>query len=174
MDSISSRVAETVRKEVALCGSDYYVVTDCDVELCSPSHLLLDVYKAMLVRFTGAVCVGPMLRIDDLPSNDYVDEQKRLHVLQFWHKTPKQFVFDGLSVDYQDSPIDTTFAMYRSSFNFRRLNMGVRVYSPFSARHLDWYLDPSSPDEERLYYMANCNPDVSTATKHLKQWGFVK
>ena len=176
MDSISKLVKLTINKELKLSESDYYIVTDCDIELCDSviQGDMIGFYKFLLDKFPGAKCVGPMLRIDDLPVNEYVNEQKKWHILQFWHKTPEMIKWRDEYYDYQKAFIDTTFAMYRKNFEFHRLNEGIRTYFPFWARHLDWYINPESPNEERIYYMNNCSNKVSTSTRHYKEWGFIK
>src|SRR2546423_1829035 len=65
------------------------------------------------------------------------------HYYQFWSKTPQEITWRDGVIQYQRAPIDTTFGMYRKGFTFRRQNPGLRVYAPYWARHLDWYIDPS-------------------------------
>jgi len=53
------------------------------------------------------------------------------------------------------APIDTTFAIHRGGQPFRRLKKGVRVYHPYEARHLDWYIAPEVSNAYRLASSSN-------------------
>jgi hypothetical protein len=44
-----------------------YIVTDCDIELDGVNDDLIEVFSSLLVRYREAECVGPMLRIADIP-----------------------------------------------------------------------------------------------------------
>lgn len=148
---------------------EHYIVTDPDIELEEPSPALLEYYKAVLMAFSGANCVGPMLRIDDLPECfHFRDQMIESHNIQFWGPQHKTMRFRNVLV--QPAPIDTTFAMYRRSFRFHRLNMGIRVRAPYQARHLDWYLDTLNPTEEQQYYFDHAS-NVSTMKMHVAKGG---
>ena len=56
--------------------------------------------------------------------------------------------------------VDTTFALHRAGEAFRRLKSGLRVYEPFEARHLDWYLG-GEPSAEARGYARSSSPEVS-------------
>ncbi|WP_292235275.1 polysaccharide pyruvyl transferase family protein [Mesorhizobium sp.] len=117
-----------------------YVVTDCDVSLSEAASDILVVFNALLDNFRHAACVGPMLKIHDIPSS-YVLRNHALnrHIDQFWHREPLWFSHNGAKIAYQHAMIDTTFALYRAGERFRRLQHGIRVYYPYEAGHLDWY-----------------------------------
>jgi hypothetical protein len=151
-------------KNRALSG--YYVVTDPDIALDPlPATLfrrhcdILQFCGFLLDKFPSIEVAGPMLRIDDLP--DYYPLKQSvlsIHNKRFWSKRQTPFHWRGIPTAYQRAPIDTTFGVYRRGFKFKRLCQGVRVYSPFSARHLDWYLDPARLTEDQQYYMRNASP----------------
>lgn len=121
-----------------------YVVTDCDVDMASALPDALRVYEALLKRFPSAQCVGPMLRIRDVPTSyPLYNEVMNRHIAQFWSKTPEWVDLPMGRVAYIPAHIDTTFALHRAGEPFRRLKFGIRVYEPYEAQHLDWYLTPS-------------------------------
>jgi len=145
--------------------SGFYVVTDPDVALHTPSAKslrhgcdILQFCSYLLDKFPSIDVAGPMLRIDDLPDH-YPHKQSvlNIHHKNFWSKEPTPLKWRGISTAYQRAPIDTTFGVYRKGFRFKRLCQGVRVYAPFSARHLDWYIDPANLTDDQLYYMQHAS-----------------
>ncbi|RVU03275.1 hypothetical protein EOE18_16820 [Novosphingobium umbonatum] len=138
-----------------------YVVSDCDVDIAVAEADVLQVYAGLLNRFRKAECVGPMLRIRDIPKT-YPLRNRALnrHIEQFWKNEPILDEQDGRSFAYQEAPIDTTFAMHRAGESFRRMKSGVRIYEPFEALHLDWYPQIVEGDEDEVY-SATSHPDIS-------------
>lgn len=136
------------------CTSDYYIVTDPDIELLDVNSDMLEFYIHLLNTYPDIKVVGPMLQIDDLPDH-YPLKQKviKSHTQQFWHKTPESIKYQEETYNIQRCYIDTTFGMYRKSFNFKRYNKGIRTYKPYSARHLDWYIDPKNLSNDQIYYL---------------------
>lgn len=138
-----------------------YVVSDCDVDIAVAASDVLRVYAGLLNRFRQAECVGPMLRVRDIPlfyplRNHVLNR----HIDQFWKHEPILSAQDGRPFAYQHALIDTTFAMHRAGEAFRRLKSGVRVYEPFEALHLDWYLAADKgPDD--LVYAKTSHPGIS-------------
>jgi len=94
--------------------------------------------------------VGPSLRIDNLPDHYPLKKKVIKHENQFWkkkrlHKKP---------VKFYKVHIDTTFAMYRGDHVKKNdATMGARLCPPFTALHLDWYLDPDNLTEDQVYYL---------------------
>ncbi|MGC1496350.1 MAG: hypothetical protein WA790_11120 [Sulfitobacter sp.] len=107
----------------------------------------LDVYQELLNIFPQAECVGPMLSISDIP-NDYplFNRVMNRHISQFWDKIPLWIETLQGEIAYQYAAIDTTFAVHRAGSHFRRMKAGIRVYEPYEAKHLDWYLTGISGD----------------------------
>jgi len=165
---ISESVRETITKWFAetKSNSKYYIVSDPDIELENPSPELLDYYKELLDK-SGVTVVGPMLRIDDLPEH-YTLKKEMIQAQegQFWTKPRKKFK----DVETVHCGIDTTFGLYKSSFQFRRLNHGYRVFEPYMARHLDWYLDTKNLSDEEKYYKDHAT-SLSTNSQHIKDGG---
>jgi glycosyltransferase involved in cell wall biosynthesis len=118
-----------------------YAVTDCDVDLSTASPCALAVYLALLRSHPEAECVGPMLTVADIQrSYPLFNRVMNIHIDHFWKHNPLWTNAAGQKVAYLPAPIDTTFAIHRAGEPFRRLKNGIRVYAPFEARHLDWYL----------------------------------
>jgi hypothetical protein len=132
-----------------------YVVSDCDVDLSIADPRALDLYDELLNRFRRAECVGPMLRIRDIPpSYPLFNRAMNDNIEQFWQHFPETVDTSLGQVAFIPATIDTTFALHRAGEHFRRLKSGLRVYEPYEARHLEWclaaadeyaYTDTSSP-----------------------------
>ena len=136
-------VDATVRRHFERAKNSPYIVSDCDIDIGVADPSALDVYLEMLDLFPDAQCVGPMLRIRDVPETYplYTHMMNR-HIEQFWRHQP-EFVETASygRVAYLRSQIDTTLALHRAGEPFRRLKTGLRLYEPFEALHLDWYND---------------------------------
>lgn len=116
-----------------------YIVTDCDVDLSIAATNAIDVYDELLNRFTGVQCVGPMLRIRDIPKTyPLFNKVMNSHIQQFWHREPEWIETSFGPVASIECDIDTTFALHRANEPFHRLKKARRVYHPFEAEHLDW------------------------------------
>ena len=134
-----------------------YVVTDCDIDLSAARPDALEVYHELLDQFPDAACVGPMLRIADIPpAYQLFNHVMNRHIEQFWQKQPEWTETRCGPCAFIRAPIDTTFAVHRDGSRFRRLKKGLRVYHPFEARHLDWY-----PDEGQQAYRQSSSAAIS-------------
>ena len=109
------------------------------------------------MKDTGAVSVGPMLRIDDIP--DYYPRKKLAiwsHTRQFWDPSIQkyQISFNGNVYLFIVCKTDTTFQLC----SFKNIPTcfphedSIRFFSPYSARHLDWYIDPNNLTPCQKYY----------------------
>ncbi len=146
-----NEVNDSVRAYFERAGRETrYIVTDSDIDLSIAGIDAIEVYSALLDRFPRAECVGPMLRIRDIPA-DYAlyNHVMNRHIAQFWRRTPKRAVIPQGTVAYIKAQIDTSFALHRAGQPFHRLKQGLRVYEPYEALHLDWY--PGDADEDRNY-----------------------
>jgi len=127
-----------------------YVVTDCDIDLSVAQPDVLQLYQELLERFPAAECVGPMLRIADVPRRyTLFGEAMARHIDQFWQHEPKWAQTSLGRVAVLPSVIDTSLAVHRGGSAFRRLKAGLRVYHPYEARHLDWYPQRDATDVYR-------------------------
>jgi hypothetical protein len=141
---------------------DYYAVTDSDISLELAPSYTLDVYTHCLEAFPKSEIVGPMLKITDIPEGYPAREWAwKRHVDQFWHKSPEKFEFRGSDVYYQFAPIDTTFGVLRAKSIYRRLLSGIRVYHPYEALHLDWYITQANITEDQINYLKTSNPNIA-------------
>lgn len=141
---------------------DYYIVTDPDISLEATDPDAIALYIYFLEQFPTVDIVGPMLRIIDIPK-DYPAREwcwKR-HADQFWRKIPETIEWKNKKIHYQYALIDTTFGLVRSTTPYKRLLNGVRVYKPYEALHLDWYLTESNLTEDQRLYMEKSNPNVA-------------
>lgn len=144
--------------------ASYYVVTDPDIELDStPDGDNLEVYAELLDKNyrTGIKMVGPMLRIDDIPDTYAKKETATGRHNFFWWKEKKIAQIQGKEVTYNFSPIDTTFALQKANEPFNRHQKGIRVYAPYTAKHLDWYIDLASPTPDHKWYRDHCHKGVA-------------
>jgi hypothetical protein len=137
-----------------------YVVTDCDVDISVTSDDAMDVYDCLLDRFPKVGCVGPMLKISDIPpSYPLYNRVMNKQIEKFWSMSPEWTVIRGRKIAYQVSRIDTTFALHRAGSKLKRPKPGIRVYHPYEALHLDWYILGSEQDSY-----------ASQSSKHISHW----
>lgn len=124
-----------------------YVVTDCDIDLRIADPEALDVYDELLDRFRNVDCVGPMLRIRDIPQ-DYLlyNHVMNRQIEQFWSRLPSCVQTSRGLAAYLECTIDTTFALHRAGERFQRLKRALRVYEPYEALHLGWYRSDIASD----------------------------
>lgn len=120
-----------------------YIVSDCDIDLNDSAPRSIDIYHELLNMFPDVQCVGPMLRIQDVPRTyTLFNHMMNRHIEQFWKRRPLWVETSVGRTAYIDAPIDTTLALHRAGQPFSRLKRGLRVYAPYDARHLDWYINP--------------------------------
>lgn len=128
---------------------NYFVYTDSDVvpvEEC-PEDFMKYFLTQLRKRF-WVTKVGFSLKIDDLPECYDKKQQVIDWECQFFEKK--------IGNDYY-APIDTTFALHKpyaliSTRGFFRM---IRTGAPYEARHMPWYNDSQTLNEEEKYYIAN-------------------
>jgi len=141
------------------CPSNY-VVTDCDVDMSISRTDALDVYEEILTLCPSVQCVGPMLRIRDIPKNyPLFAHAMNRHIEQFWHRSPDWIHTRHGPIATIECLIDTTFALHRADAPFSRQKIARRVYHPYEAKHLDWYLDPATYGQPP--YFLSSSSDIS-------------
>lgn len=140
-----------------------YVVTDPDIALDNTNGNILEVYAYLLEILPEDYIVGPMLRIDDLPNHYPLKEEVRFGGWEaFYHSRKVNIIqYKDKVVKFVLVKIDTTFAMNRAGTHWRRHRMAARVFSPYSARHLEWYLDPKDLTPDQRYYMEHASRKIS-------------
>lgn len=136
---------------------EYCIITDPDIELYNVRGDILEVYVHALNE-TKSISVGPMLKIDDIP--EYYPKKNwaiRSHSIQFWNKPRQQLLFKENIFEYINCLTDTTFQLF-SVKNIPKTfpyNDAIRFLHPYSARHLDWYIDPNNLTPCQKYYRNN-------------------
>lgn len=123
---------------------------------------ILNVYSHFLKTLPKINVVGSMLRVDDIPRHYY--NRKRL--MTTYSQTLKSKKINSIqykdeSINFIYAPIDSTFGMSRAGTQWVRLKGGIRVMSPYSARHLDWYLDLKNPTQDQRYYIENASKNIA-------------
>jgi hypothetical protein len=141
----------------------YYLLTDSDIALDKVDSDIIDVF-IFLMNKTNVGCVGTSLRIDDIP--DYYPACLKKFMLkrhrEFWDSNNiKQIDYNGKTVKYIKAPIATTFALYRANLDDKMVGFqhitknAIRTFKPYSARHLDWYINPENLKEDQKFYLNN-------------------
>jgi glycosyltransferase involved in cell wall biosynthesis len=148
-------------------GIKYYVVTDPDI--CFHKYTpgdVLEFYQELLNK-ENVECVAPMLDIHDIPEHyPFKNVVHKVHSKDFWSKKTKKIKYKGSIIEYQYCQHDTTFALYHYNFMFQPSRNAIRVREPYTAKHLDWYIDPNNMPEDQKYYIDNSD-------KHggISHWG---
>jgi hypothetical protein len=148
-----------------------YVVTDPDIVLDNVDGDVLEVYAYLLKRLHKITVVGPMLRIDDIPDCYPLKEKVISRSLESCYHLKKTLTipYEDKDIKYKIAFIDTTFGMRRAGENFWRHRWGVRVLSPYGARHLEWYIDPKNLTEDQKYYITHASRRIATWTNVLRR-----
>ena len=81
-----------------------------------------------------------MLRVRDIPREYPLFTGSSIGTSGFGGGSPDWAETSAGRTAIVPAPIDTTFALHREGMPFRRLKQGIRVYCPYEARHLDWYV----------------------------------
>ena len=143
-------------------------MTDPDIYLDNVNGNILEVYAHLLKTMSQINVVGPMLRIDDIPKHYPLRERlltKSRH-RKFHSAKVHATNYKGGQIRYIFAKIDTTFGMYREGSQWHRLQNGIRVFAPYSAKHLDWYIDPKNMTEDQEYYKRRASKNA-----HWSKWG---
>ena len=155
-----NKVDITIQKFFENRTKTNYVVTDNDIDIEDVDCTFYSVLNELLLSHDNVDVVGPMLKINDVPFvYPLYNHVMNLHINQFWHKMPviKKSSTYG-EVAFQFATIDTTFGLHKAGTSFRRLKRGLRLYSPYEARHLDWYVNTYRELGKNESYATNsCN-----------------
>ena len=143
---------------------EYVVITDPDIELYNVNGDIIEFYIYLLNKLKKN-SVGPMLKIDDIP-DEYWNKQQAIsgHSLQFWNKPPNKIQFKNNIYEYIYCDTDTTFQLFSSkniptSFPYGNC---IRTLDPYSAKHLDWYIDANN--------LTPCQLFCSNNTTKISHW----
>ena len=148
-------VLQSIRHYVGMYPEcEHVVMTDPDIELFQVNPDILELYVYMLQTLKKQ-SVGPMLKIDDIPDTYYNREAAITgHSKQFWNLPQKSVDFRGQSFKYVECSTDTTFQLFSAKkipASFPHSN-SARTLHPYSARHLDWYVNANSITPCQLMY----------------------
>ena len=143
----------------------HYVVTDPDIAFHkdTPGDILefyIHLMKTEMERgYKNLVCVAPMLDIDDIPDcYPYKSLAIGIHSKDFWSLKQNSITFKDKSFHYIYCQNDTSFALYKRSTLWKKATASaIRVKPPYSAKHLDWYIDPEKMPDDQKYYIHNSN-----------------
>jgi pyruvyltransferase len=134
---------------------EYIVMTDPDIELYNVNSDILEFYIHLL-KTLNKTSVGPMLEINDIP-DEYYNKKIAIagHTKQFWNKPRKKIKFKNKEYEYINCNTDTTFQIFRAKKMPKTFPHGnsVRTLSPYSAKHLDWYVYPNNITPCQLFYL---------------------
>lgn len=138
---------------------EYLVYSDSDLELNTLMPLdFLEIMKSKLLKYDEGK-IGLALRIDDVPTNCYkncfsgsIDWEK-----QFWTDQVEKNVYRAM--------VDTTFCLMRHPFNNDL--KALRIAGNFTARHLPWYQEYSSLNEEERYFVENASSESNFRNGYL-------
>lgn len=175
--SIYETLAQSIDRWYVDNDSPYFVITDPDIELLGPPDLL-DCYIHILEE-KGFDAVGPELLIDDIPDHYPLKEfVQKDHGWAFWSQKPVPTIqFNGQEVRYTDRwpdgnhmVIASTFAVYRKGFRVQHDKPCARVYPPYAARHLDWYINPADMPDDFRYYLWNAKGFGRYTLRELLRW----
>ena len=159
---LNSQVGHNIQDYFKGHPASNYVVTDPDIALDNADGDILDVYSYLLDVLPEISTAGPMLRIDDIP--DHYHNKKRvqtLHFRNFWSREINNIEYKNKVIEYINGNIDTTFGMNRAGTHWKRLRKGIRTMPPYSARHLDWYLDPRHLTPDQKHYVKHASKAVA-------------
>jgi hypothetical protein len=140
-------------------GSEFYVVSDPDLDLTGVPPDVLLVMAAGLREYPDRIKCGLSLEINDLPPTE-VGRAAAEWERQFWRTRLDDF--------WWNAPVDTTFAMYRANFHDtrQRLSPAMRSDRPYTAKHLPWYMTDSLTAETR-HYLQRCGKNWSFWAKRI-------
>lgn len=144
----------------------YFVVTDPDTPLDNCKHRNTFVaWRKILEEKQRANVVGAMLRINDIKSTYKLRDKvyrKHLPIL----RQPRHIVRGVACVQW---PVDTSIGMYRVRDGFRGrghpTRPGIRTLAPYTASHLDWYLNLNKVTPDHRVYQQRAVRNISHWSK---------
>lgn len=139
-----------------------YVVTDPDILLDNVEGDFLEVLAYLLKAFPQYAITGPIPRVDDIP--DYYPYKEKIiadYQRLFNPKKVQTIQYKDRSIRYVIAPIHTVFGMSRENAWWEGgVARAIRIFAPYLAKHLDWYLDPEHLTEDQKYYMEHASTNA--------------
>ncbi|MHC4609206.1 MAG: glycosyltransferase family protein [Planctomycetota bacterium] len=124
--------------------SDYYAVSDNDMDISGVPLDALDVLRGGLEKYPDVKKAGLSMEINDLPPGSTGLEKRQRG---FW--TDRR---DDL---FWNANISTAFAVYRPRSGWGGYGPAIRADRPYTLRHWLWYQDPKNPSDELRYYLSH-------------------
>ena len=98
--------------------------------------------------------LGLALSINDLPDSYKLKEKVIELEKEYWKKIVSENIYN--------SPVDTTFALYRPLAKGNADQCpAYRLGGKYGAQHLPWYIDSQNPSEEESYYQKSISKNSS-------------
>jgi hypothetical protein len=120
--------------------SPYYVLTDPDIQLDPNGGDILEFYAHLLDTYDYPFA-GPQLRINDVPKSYPLYNSLLERHTKYWTTPPEHTQFRGRTFMWVEAAKDTIFTMWKRDTVFKVRQKGVSTYAPYSAAHVDWYID---------------------------------
>lgn len=130
--------------------SEYYFVTDGDLDFTGVPHDFLTLLQAGLDEHPDRIKAGLSLRLDDIPADLPLTAGVLEMESAYWAKR--------LTDQWYDAPIDTTAALYRDHNEWGGYGPALRAAPPYVAKHTAWYLRPGQIPEDWRYYLDHLSP----------------
>lgn len=134
----------------------YYVVTDADiVPVTECPDNFLETFIKLLDNAYDRTKVGFSLRLSNLPAYNPQKKNIKDWESQFWKTKIHPLAYKA--------EIDTTFALYRPRYTYKKKNFtkAWRTDFPLQAIHGGWYINPNDLTEEQRYYQKTANTSAS-------------
>lgn len=131
--------------------NSYYAYTDSDLEILPdcPDNFI-EKFILLLQKYPQALKVGFSICINDLPDHYKLKEKVIEWENVFWKEEIEPNIFKAL--------IDTTFAVYKPYFVGEPIDPDcfcIRTGSPYSVKHLPWYINNEKLNDEETYYLGH-------------------
>jgi hypothetical protein len=143
-------------------AGEWFAVSEADVCFAGSDPGSLNAYIAV-AQATGKPA-GPHLRVDANIPSEY-PLRSRVLACETWmlYRRDMEWLLSRelgrrsrrvTNIPFSRTQIDTTFHLFPATRRFDRLRMDpMRVGPPFTAMHLDWYVDPFKPTPENPIYI---------------------
>lgn len=136
-------------------GSDFFAFTDADLDISDCPLDILEVLEEGHRRYN--IKTGLSIEINDVPEESLTYDGAVIDRC-YWLKK-----LDDL---FYDSPVDTTFALYRKD-SYVYDCKAIRSERPYTAKHLPWYFTPNTQMTKEEIFMYSQKP---TVCGHGGQW----
>jgi len=129
--------------------TEYLVYSDSDLELNNlmPDNFL-QIMKSLLIKYDEQK-IGLALRINDVPEDCY---KNCISGSIDWER---QFWVNEIEKDVYSPMVDTTFCLLRNP-RYHDLK-AIRIAGDFTARHLPWYQEYATLNDEERYFVENAS-----------------